>query len=165
MLNQASLSSRPDTRPLGSGKIKTDLSSEVASNRSPTSADVGVGRRIKELRRNRGLSQKQVAWSIGVTGAQFHRYEAGATRVATSRLMAIAETLGVPPHRLMSEAAPISNVAQPAGDNPEARQSNDLVELMELFSLVADQRRRAAMMTFAKSLASAPEVAENLDDG
>jgi hypothetical protein len=39
------------------------------------------------------------------------------------------------------------------------------VELIELFSLVADQRRRGVMMAFAKSLASAPEVAKNLDDG
>jgi transcriptional regulator with XRE-family HTH domain len=143
--------------------MKADLSSEPASNRSPTSADFHVGRRIKELRRNQGLTQKHVARSIGVTGAQFHRYEVGATRVATSRLMAIAGVFGVRPEYLMSEAAPKFVISQRHVGVPDALATNDLVELVELFSSLPDQRRRSAMVTFARSLARSPQSPEHID--
>ena len=127
---------------------------EGICNRSPTSADFHVGRRIKELRRHLGITQKQIAWRIGVTGAQFHRYEAGATRVATSRLMAIADALGVPADRLIREASNNPAAVQDQAVEPQA--SNDLVELLELFNTLLDQRRRAATLAFARSLAPQP---------
>lgn len=128
---------------------------DTGSNRLPTTADSNVGRRIKDLRRNQGLTQKQIATRVGVTGAQFHRYEVGTTRVATSRLIAIASVLGVQPERLMSNVAPVAMLS--IGDVSE---TNDLVELVELFSSLVNPRHRAAMVTFARSLAiqSGPPV-------
>lgn len=122
--------------------------------RSATSSDCLVGRRIKDLRRKNGLTQKQVAARVGVTGAQFHRYEVGTTRVAASRLMDIATALGVRPADLMHEGVP-QGAPPPLADLPT---SNDLVELVEMFSLISDRRRRGAVVTFARSLATAVAV-------
>jgi transcriptional regulator with XRE-family HTH domain len=151
MLDQTPLSRRPDARPAVVAAAMPEKPSQAASNRSPTSADGNVGRRIKDVRRHQGLTQRQIASRVGVTGAQFHRYEVGTTRVATSRLIAIATVLGVQPERLMSDAAPAVPVAQSA---PEVATSGDLVELVELFSSMEDQRRRVAMVAFARSLAA-----------
>ena len=118
-------------------------------SRSATSSDGMVGRRIKALRLRSGLTQKQVAARVGVTGAQFHRYEVGTTRVAASRLMDIAAVLDARAEDLMRDEAP-RVLAQPQV-SPAA--SNDLVELMEMYSAIADHRRRCALVSFARSLA------------
>ncbi len=119
------------------------------NNRSPTKADARVGVRIKELRRAAGRTQKQIAAQIGVTGAQFHRYETGATRVAASRLMAIAGALGTRPEALMGMPAP----AVPAPIPLEGVATDDLVELVEAYGAISDPRRRLALITFARAVA------------
>ncbi|MDB5412185.1 MAG: hypothetical protein JWR10_520 [Rubritepida sp.] len=128
---------------------------EVAglNNRSPTSADATVGGRIKELRRAAGHTQKQVANLIGVTGAQFHRYETGATRVAASRLMAIAAALGTRPEALigaMGKAQPMITAAPLDG-----AATDGLVELVEVYATISDPRRRHALIAFARVVARA----------
>lgn len=122
----------------------------ASNNRSPTSADAGVGSRIKELRRASGRTQKEIADIVGVTGAQFHRYETGATRVAASRLMAIAEALNVRPEVLMgTSAAPPVTASVELGDAAP----DELLELVEVFAAISDPRRRAALMAFARVVA------------
>ncbi|WP_439596812.1 helix-turn-helix domain-containing protein [Falsiroseomonas sp.] len=118
-------------------------------NRSPTLADANVGGRIKELRRAAGRTQKEVADIVGVTGAQFHRYETGATRIATSRLLGIANALGVRPEALVGTAAPRS---EPLAEFAEGA-TDELVELVQVFSTISDPRRRTALMAFARAVA------------
>ena len=118
-------------------------------NRSPTSADANVGGRIKELRRAAGRTQKEIADIVGVTGAQFHRYETGATRIATSRLLGIATALGVRPEALVGTATPRP---EPMVDLTEGA-TDELVELVQVFSTITDPRRRSALMAFARAVA------------
>lgn len=124
-------------------------------SRSATPSDTEVGRRIKVIRWKAGLTQKQVGARIGVSGAQFHRYETGDTRVAASRLLDIAKALDVPVTDLVG-------IAQPREAPPHAADaagSDELVELVEMFSSIEDHRRRVALVSFARSLAAAPEAA------
>lgn len=58
--------------------------------------DVLVGARIRVLRREAGLSQKEIAHRIGVTMQQFQKYEAATNRISASKLWEIALTLHVP---------------------------------------------------------------------
>ena len=46
--------------------------------------------RIKEIRRNKGYSQKEVANGIGVTQSQYSRYESGATNIPGDMLAKLA---------------------------------------------------------------------------
>jgi transcriptional regulator with XRE-family HTH domain len=121
----------------------------IPGNRSPTSADASVGSRIKELRRAAGRTQKEIADIVGVTGAQFHRYETGATRIATSRLLGIATALGVRPEVLVGNAAPRH---EPMVDFIDGA-TDELVELVQVFSTINDPRRRGALMAFARAVA------------
>jgi transcriptional regulator with XRE-family HTH domain len=121
------------------------------SNRAPTQGDSQVGRRIRELRRDLGLTLKQIAATIGVTTAQFHRYEVGSTRVAASRLMDIARALKVSPADLLGDdvkrgTAPVP-VVVPDG-------WMDIVDLMQAFNSLPDQRLRRAVLIFARHLAA-----------
>jgi transcriptional regulator with XRE-family HTH domain len=58
--------------------------------------DVEIGRKIRALRLQRGLSQSGLADRIGLTFQQVQKYEKGANRVSAGRLQQIAEMLEVP---------------------------------------------------------------------
>jgi len=69
---------------------------QAANDRSefhPT--DIHVGRRLMKFRRERGLSQTELAKAMGVSFQQVQKYEAGTNRISASRLWSAALTLNV----------------------------------------------------------------------
>ena len=59
-------------------------------------ADVEIGRKIRALRLERGLSQTDLAGGIGLTFQQVQKYEKGVNRVSASRLQQACNVLQVP---------------------------------------------------------------------
>lgn len=57
--------------------------------------DVHVGKRIRHRRWMVGMTQQQLAESVGIKFQQIQKYETGMNRVSASRLWDIAETLDV----------------------------------------------------------------------
>ena len=55
--------------------------------------DAHVGRKIRELRRRRGLSQQIVANAVGISFQQLQKYETGSNRINASRLFLVALAL------------------------------------------------------------------------
>lgn len=132
-------------------RIEAEMdASAPARVRAPMPSDSALGRKVRELRRSRGMTQKELAGAVGVTGAQLHRYETGATRVAASRMIAIAEALGVRPDVLLESAAPDAMPPPP----PETTTGDDLLELIQLFSAIGDPKNRNAILAVARMMAS-----------
>jgi transcriptional regulator with XRE-family HTH domain len=73
--------------------------------RSPGTIDHYVGARVKMRRRLIGMSQEKLAEQIGVAFQQVQKYEKGTNRIGASRLMKIAEVLGVPPAYFFQQEA------------------------------------------------------------
>lgn len=63
--------------------------------RSPLQTDVIVGRNIRTRRTQVQMSQLTLANHLGLTFQQIQKYEKGLNRIGASRLMQIAEVLGV----------------------------------------------------------------------
>jgi len=63
---------------------------------STTEVDVIVGRRLRELRMLAGLSQSDLAATIGLTFQQLQKYERGVNRISASKLYLLAGHLCVP---------------------------------------------------------------------
>ena len=61
----------------------------------PHPVDVHVGKRIRHRRWLVGMTQQQLAQSVGIKFQQIQKYETGANRVSASRLWDIAESLDV----------------------------------------------------------------------
>lgn len=61
----------------------------------PHPVDVHVGKRIRHRRWLVGMTQQQLAESVGIKFQQIQKYETGANRVSASRLWDIADALGV----------------------------------------------------------------------
>jgi len=132
--------------------------SHINRMRTPLRSDCAVGREIRELRRAKMMTQKDLAQMVGVTGAQLHRYETGATRIAASRLIAIADALEVGPDRLIS-AATFSPNSHPA---PAHHGGDDLLDLIQTFSGIADPKCRSVIMPVVRMLAT--QQASNLPE-
>ena len=120
--------------------------------RGPTTSDSAVGREIRQYRRSAGLTQKQIASMVGVTGAQLHRYETGSTRITASRLIDIANALGVRPDTLLATAA-AAGTEQVAMPNL-ANSGQEIVELIQMFGSISDPRHRAALVAVARMMTS-----------
>jgi transcriptional regulator with XRE-family HTH domain len=58
--------------------------------------DATVGRNVRIWRMAKGLSQAELADRLGVTFQQVQKYEVGANRIGTGRLVKVAAILGVP---------------------------------------------------------------------
>jgi transcriptional regulator with XRE-family HTH domain len=148
------IATRPDDEESVARRTEIELGRSSAGDRVPTLKDARVGRQIKELRRAAGRTQKQIADAIGVTGAQFHRYETGATRVAASRLLAIAAALGTRPEALIGTGGSMipSVPLQSYGVT-----STGFAELAESYNSISDPRRRLALIQFARVVAKGPD--------
>jgi transcriptional regulator with XRE-family HTH domain len=69
---------------------------EETEGRRPNPVDMHVGGRVRMRRKLMGVSQEQLAESLGLTFQQVQKYERGANRVSASKLYEIARTLQVP---------------------------------------------------------------------
>jgi transcriptional regulator with XRE-family HTH domain len=58
--------------------------------------DAAIGKRLRTLRLQRGLSQTELGSLINVTFQQVQKYEKGTNRISAGRLQRIAEVLSVP---------------------------------------------------------------------
>jgi transcriptional regulator with XRE-family HTH domain len=58
--------------------------------------DLHLGKRLRRRRRLLGLTQQQLATTVGVRFQQIQKYECGANRISAARLWRLSEALEVP---------------------------------------------------------------------
>ena len=66
------------------------------SVRKPTEADRFTGRKVRQARRERGMSQDALAEALGLTFQQVQKYESGRSRLSAGRLRDVAIALAKP---------------------------------------------------------------------
>ena len=120
------------------------------SRKEPDHRDVAVGRRIRALRRELGMSQMALGGRLDITFQQVQKYETGSNRVGAGRLQAIAEILGVPVSAFYEDKA---------GNGPASSAVADLVEassatrLLRSYTQIADPKIQQALIVLAESMA------------
>jgi transcriptional regulator with XRE-family HTH domain len=112
--------------------------------------DYHVGRRIRECRIMRGLTQLQLAELIGVSYQQAHKYEVGLNRVAVGRLYQIAQGLGVEPSYFFEGLKPGTSSPSAPTDRQRA-----MLELARSFTHMPSRAYQAAICDVARALAAA----------
>lgn len=83
--------------------LQRKSSGRMASKGMPNPVDVAMGAIIRRLRVERGLSQERLGEAMGLTFQQVQKYERGANRISASRLVDLAETLGVEVGEMFAE--------------------------------------------------------------
>lgn len=73
-----------------------DQNGSAHDARKLTEADRFVGQRLRQARREHGLTQDRLATALGVTFQQIQKYEAGHSRISAGRLRDIAIAVAKP---------------------------------------------------------------------
>jgi transcriptional regulator with XRE-family HTH domain len=124
------------------------LYGERMHNRNlPHTADIYVGARIRERRLSRGMSQFELAKSVGITFQQIQKYENGTNRVAMGRLLDIAEALDVPLGFFHDELLRRGCQVQAPSELDRER-----LELMRSYERIPDAGVRASLRALIKAL-------------
>lgn len=83
-----------------------DLAPSSGARRGKIAEEVfatAVGRRIRTIRRARGLTQQRCAAALGISFQQLQKYEKGRNRIAASTLVMLADVLEVAPSALLDD--------------------------------------------------------------
>lgn len=122
--------------------------------------DLHVGKRLRRRRRLLGLTQQQLAESIGIRFQQIQKYECGANRVTASRLYELAVALNVPVNYFfegLQAAAPATPGAPGAPANDRDLIAADVLSQKETLELIRayyklGERPRRRLLDLAKAL-------------
>jgi transcriptional regulator with XRE-family HTH domain len=130
----------------------TDQSPNPGKKPRAGAEDVEIGRKIRALRLERGLSQSGLADSIGLTFQQLQKYEKGANRVSAGRLHKIAEMLNIPVTFFYGGMS--ARAKKPDGGDPDFSfmQTRDAVRIMRAYSEIESRSTKYALVVLAESL-------------
>ncbi len=118
--------------------------------------DLHVGKRLRRRRRLLGLTQQQLAESIGIRFQQIQKYECGANRVTASRLYELAVALNVPVNYFFEGLAAVAATpGAPANDREliaaDVLSQKETLELIRAYYKLGERPRRR-LLDLAKSL-------------
>lgn len=121
--------------------------------------DLHVGKRLRRRRRLLGLTQQQLAESIGIRFQQIQKYECGANRVTASRLYELAVALNVPVNYffegLQQVATTPPSPGAPANDRDliaaDVLSQKETLELIRAYYKLGERPRRR-LLDLAKAL-------------
>lgn len=125
--------------------------------------DLHLGKRLRRRRRLLGLTQQQLAASVGVRFQQIQKYECGANRISAARLWGLAEALEVPVAYFYDGLATTSSrPTEPANERGdgggEVLARKETLDLVRAYYQLGERPRRR-LLDLAKSLNTDVEVA------
>lgn len=137
------------------GLVVPRTSTSAAAQRSRAQArtvDAHVGRRIRDKRNERSMSQTEVANALGVTFQQVQKYERGTNRVGASRLYDLSRILGVQVQYFFEglESQDSGNTVDE--DNIVHLMRPDTVELVDAYYKVDNPQVRRQILSTIRSI-------------
>lgn len=113
--------------------------------------DSHIGDRIRDFRHDRGITQQELARSLGISYQQVQKYENSANRVSAGRLYVIAVALGV------DVADFYKGMNDAAHERPTAITSEETILLARELSGLKSPRVRSSIRALVRSLNSDPD--------
>jgi transcriptional regulator with XRE-family HTH domain len=140
----------------------------MASQGFPNPIDVHVGSRIRLRRTLLGISQMALAEAIGLTFQQVQKYEKGANRVSSSRLVDMANALDVSVSYFFEEMTAAVQKQTPSAlmitkQRPEIDQEEDplatreTLEFVRAYYKITDPVVRKRVFELTKAIAKSTE--------
>ena len=117
-----------------------------------TDIDLHLGKRLRRRRRLLGLTQQQLANSVGIRFQQIQKYECGANRISAARLWQLSEALETPVGYFydgLAEAAERQNLEADRGGEMFSRK--ETLDLIQAYYQLSERPRRR-LLDLAKSL-------------
>ena len=128
----------------------------------PHPVDIHVGNKVKSRRLMLGLSQEELAHSIGLTFQQVQKYERGTNRISVSRLMDICKALRtpvdffidgcLPPLKKTATRGVSDNKQDPFDSDPLAKK--DVLDLIRAYEKIGTPQLKKQLLEMAKAMAN-----------
>src|SRR5262245_40739358 len=118
--------------------------------KQPDPLDIEVGRRVRELRLQRRMSQGKLGQELDVTFQQIQKYEKGTNRIGAGRLMRIAQIFGVPLSDFYSDGMPAGGESENVSEAIEAASA---LRLLRAYSQIRSPSLQRALTTLAEEIA------------
>ncbi|MBY5934499.1 helix-turn-helix domain-containing protein [Tateyamaria omphalii] len=104
--------------------------------------DIHVGKRLKQIRTLRRMSQTDVAKRLNLSFQQIQKYEIGSNRIAASRLFELSRILDVPTSYFFEGLA-----------EAEATPRNDRgLDIVNALATIEDERIKSRIVTFIEDV-------------
>lgn len=114
--------------------------------------DMHVGHRVRDRRAELGLTQKDLAKTLGLSYQQVQKYETGANRISAGKLYEMAMLLDVAVSDFFDGLDPTR-----AGEPMEhGGRNRSAIEMARNFDEIKDTEMRAAVSGLVKSIAGKP---------
>ena len=119
-----------------------------------------LGRKIKQLRIQRGLSQIELAERMDVSFQQIQKYEKGTTKIYVSRLQELANALGVKLEIFTKEIEEISCISDVKVEySPDSKNLSEILpdnkeekSLLQLFRKIKSEKLRKGVIKLLKGI-------------
>jgi transcriptional regulator with XRE-family HTH domain len=131
-------------------RFLTNKQMDTMTTRSARPVDVLVGQNIRICRLQRGLSQSELADRVGLTFQQIQKYEKAANRLGASRLIQVAEALGVPLSTLFEGSATATR-GEPDQSGRALLADPHALRLVQAFDRI-DHKHRTAVLHLVESI-------------
>lgn len=144
------------------GGANIDLSGPpIMSKKAGSDIDRHVGRRLHERRMALGLSQSELANSMGVSFQQIQKYEKGLNRIGAGRLLHAASALQVPIEFFYRGiAVPTDSDEVVSDDLPQVHKPSDAPEVIAIaqkISLIDDPQVRRHLFGLVAAIAASTQ--------
>lgn len=122
--------------------------------RSSTSIDSHVGLRMRLRRIEIGMTQDTLASMLGITAQQVQKYERGANRIGSGRLLQIATILDVQVGYFFSglDLAEIDGSGEVASPLATALEDAATVRLLRMFASIEDPKLRLRVLGLVEAV-------------
>lgn len=104
--------------------------------------DVHVGKRLKQIRTLRRMSQTDVARKLDLSFQQIQKYEIGSNRIAASRLFELSRILDVPTSYFFE------GIAEPDAANGR----DDSLDIVTALAAIEDEKIKSRIVTFIEDV-------------
>ena len=116
--------------------------------------DAEIGKRVRTLRLQRGMSQTELGDLLEITFQQIQKYENGSNRVSAGRLQRIAEILDVPITFFYSAYGDNNDAeTQPQKIDFDFLQSGDSIRLVRAYSRIRERGVRLELLRLTEAIA------------
>ena len=117
--------------------------------------DVRVGKRIRKRRILQAMTLRELGERIGITAQQIQKYEEGQGSVKASRLVALAEALGVQPQYFFTEPPPESE-SSPGLQEPQPTWPDEydrkILELLKAYLAIKNDKVQRSIVCMIREV-------------
>ena len=120
------------------------------SSKQQDPLDIEVGRRVRALRLEKGMSQEKLGNQLALTFQQIQKYENGTNRIGAAKLQRIAQILGVSVSALYPDPVPAGRTSQEVAELIDTSSS---LRLLRAYSRMRSPSLQRALTTLVEEIA------------